>query len=99
MVLLSDPIRDVCRYGSQFVGPLNVKHLVVKEDVRPYFLQQGPFRSPGQEERLVDLQAPAAESLQDASPGAGCTACRDQVGSDGTVQTLILGVELSLELP
>lgn len=99
VVLLSDPVGDVSRYGAHFIGPLNVKHLVVKVDVRFYFLQQGPFRSPGQEESLIDLQAPAAESLQDASPGAGSTAGRHQVGSDGTVHALVLGVEFSLELP
>lgn len=99
MVLLSDPIGHVCRYGSKFLSPLNVEHLVVKVDVGFYFLQQGPLRSPGQEKSLVDLQAPASESLQDTSPGAGSTAGRDQEGSDGTVQTLILGVEFSLELP
>lgn len=75
-----------------------MEHLVVKVDVRFYFLQQGPFRSSGQEESLVDLQAPAAESLQDTSPGAGSAAGRDQEGSDGTVQALVLGVEFSLEL-
>lgn len=99
VVLLSNPIGDMCRYGSQLLGPLNVEHLVVKEDVWSDFLQQGPFRSPRQEESLVDLQAPAAEGLQDASPGAGGAASRHQVGSDGTVHALILGVKFSLELP
>lgn len=98
MVLLSDPVGDVCRYGSQFLGPLNVEHLVVEEDVGFYFLQQGPFGSPGQEESLVDLQAPAAQSLQDTSPRARSTAGCDQEGSDGAVQAFILGVEFSLEL-
>lgn len=99
VVLLSDPVRDVCRYGSHFFGPLNVEHLVVEVDVRFDFLQQGPFGSPGQEESLVDLQAPAAERLQDAGPGAGRAAGRHQEGSDGTVHALVLGVKLSLQLP
>ncbi len=99
MVLLSNPVGDVGRDGSQFLGPLNVEHLVVKEDVWFYFLQQGPFGGPGQEEGLVDLQAPAAKSLQDASPGAGRAAGRDQEGSDGAVHALVLGVEFPLELP
>ena len=98
MVLLSDPVRDVCRYGSHLLGPLNVEHLVVKEDVRFDFLQQGSFRSPSQEESLVDLQPPAAESLQDAGPRAGGAAGRHQEGSDGTVQALVLGDEFPLEL-
>lgn len=55
MILLADPIRYVGRYGAQFLGPLNVEHLVVEENVRLYFLQQGPFGSPGQEKSLVDL--------------------------------------------
>lgn len=99
VVLLSDSIRDMCGYGSQFLGPLNMEHLVIEEDVRFDLLQQWPLRSSGQEEGLVNLQAPAAEGLQDASPGAGGTAGRDQEGPDGTIQTLVLGVEFSLELP
>lgn len=99
VVLLSDSIGDVCRYGSKLRGPLNVEHLVIEKDVWPDLLKQRPFRSPRQEESLVDLQAPAAERLQHASPGAGGAAGRDQVGSDGAVQTLILGIEFSLELP
>ena len=80
-------------------GALDVEHLVVEVDVRLDLPQQGPFGSARQEEGLVDLQAPAAQGLQDAGPRAGGAAGRDQVGSDGTVQTLVLGVELSLELP
>lgn len=68
VVLLSDAIGDVGRYGSQLLGSLNVEHLVVKEDVRPNFLQQWPFRSARQEQSFVNLQAPAAEGLQDTSP-------------------------------
>lgn len=99
VVLLSDPIGDVCRYGSQFLGPLNVEHLVIEEDVRFYLLQEGPFRSSGQEKSFVDFQAPAAEGLQDTSSWAGSAAGRDQEGSDGTAHTLVLGIEFSLELP
>lgn len=98
MVLLSDSIGDVGGYGSQFRGPFNMEHLVVKEDMRPDLLKQGPFRSPRQEESLVDLQAPAAEGLQDTSSGAGSAAGRDQEGSDGAAQTLVLGIEFPLEL-
>lgn len=99
VVLLPYPIRHVCRYGSQFLSPLNVEHLVVKVDVWFDFLQHWAFRRPGHEQSLVDFQAPASESLQDTCPGAGGAAGRDQEGSDGTVQTLIFGVEFSLELP
>lgn len=99
MVLLSDAVGDVCRYGSQFLGPLDVEHLVVEVDMGFDLQQEGPFRSPGQEEGLIDLQAPGAKGLQDSSSRAGSTSGRDQVGSDGTVYTLILGVEFPLELP
>lgn len=99
VVLLPYTIRHVCRYGSQFLSPLNVEHLVVKVDVWFDFLQQWALRRPGHEQSLVDLQAPASESLQDTCPRAGGTAGRDQKGSDGTVQTLIFGIEFSLELP
>ncbi|TNN52395.1 hypothetical protein EYF80_037418 [Liparis tanakae] len=74
-------VGDVCRYGSQVFGPLDVEHLVVKVDVRFDFLQQRPFGGPGQEQSLVDLQAPAAERLQDAGPGAGRAAGRHQRAS------------------
>lgn len=99
VVLLSNPVWDVCSYGSQLLGPFNVKHLVVEKDVRFDFLQEWPFRSSGQEEGLVDFQAPATEGFQDTGSWAGSAAGRYQECSDGTVHTLVLGVEFSLELP
>lgn len=99
MVLLSDAIGHVSRYGPQLFGPLDVEHLIVKEDVRFDLLQQRPLGSPGQEKRLIDLQAPATQGLQDASAGTGGAAGRDQEGSDGTVDALVFDVELSLEFP
>lgn len=99
MVLLSDSVGDVSGDGAEFFGPLNVKHLVVKVDVRFYLLQQGPFWGSGQEESLVHLQAPTAKGLQHSGPRAGGAAGRDQEGSYGAIQTLVFGVEFSLELP
>lgn len=99
MVLLSDAIGHVSRYGSQFFSPLDVEHLIIKEDVRFDLLQQRPFWSPGQKKSLVDLQTPATQSLQDASARTGSAAGRDKEGSDGTVDALVFDVELSLELP
>lgn len=98
MVLLPDPVGHVRRYGPQLLGALDVEHLVVEEDVWFDFLQQGAFGCPGQEESLVDLQAPAPERLEDARPRAGGAAGRHQEGSDGAVQPLVLGVEFPLEL-
>lgn len=55
VVLLPYTIRHVCGYGSQFLSPLNVEHLVVKEDVWFDFLQHWAFRRPGHEQSLVNL--------------------------------------------
>lgn len=99
MVLLSDAIGHVSRYGSQFLSPLDVEHLIVKVDVRLDFLQQRPLRSPSQKKSLIDLQTPTTQSLQDASARAGGAAGRDQEGSDWTVDALVFDVEFSLELP
>lgn len=99
MVLLSDAIGHVSRYGSQLFGPLDVEHLIIKEDMGFDLLQQRPLWSPGQEKGLIDLQAPATQGLQDTSAGTGGAAGRDQEGSDGTVDALVFDVELSLEFP
>lgn len=99
MVLLSDAVGHVSRYGSQFLGPLDVEHLIVKEDVRLDLLQQRPLRSPGQEKGFVDLQTPATQGLQDAGAGTGGAAGRDEESADGAVDALVFGVELPLELP
>lgn len=99
MVLLSDAIGHVSRYGSQFLSPLDVEHLIIKEDVRLDFPQQRPLRSPSQEKSLIDLQTPTTQSLQDASARTGGAAGRDQEGPDWTVDALVFGVEFSLELP
>lgn len=68
VVLLSNPIRDMSRYGAHLLGSLNVEHLVIKEDMWFDFLQQRSFRCPSEEQSLVNLQAPAAKGLQDTSP-------------------------------
>lgn len=99
MVLLSNAIGHVSRYGSQFLSPLDVEHLIIKEDVRFDFLQQRPLWSPSQEKSLIDLQTPTTQSLQDASARTGGAAGCDEEGSDRTVDALIFDVELSLELP
>lgn len=98
VVLLSYSIRDMCRYGSQFLGPLNVEHLVVEEDVRSYLLQQGPLWSPSKEEGLINFQAPVSEGLQDTSPRARSTARSDQEGSYRAINTLVLLIKFSLEV-
>lgn len=99
MVLLSNAIGHVSRYGSQFLSPLDVEHLIIKEDVRFDFLQQRPLWSPSQEKSLIDLQTPTTQSLQDASARTGGAAGRDEEGSDRTADALIFDVEFSLELP
>ena len=86
------------RDGAQLPRPLDVEHLVVEVDVRLDLLQQGPFGGPGQEEGLVDLQPPGPQGLEHAGPAAGGAAGRHQVGADGTVHALVLGVELPLQL-
>lgn len=63
LVLLGNAVRDVGSHGAQLLGSLHMEHLVVEEDVRPDLLQQRPLGSPGQEQSLIRLQAPTAQSL------------------------------------
>lgn len=99
MVLLSDAVGHVSRYGPQLLSSLNVEHLIVKVDVRFDLLKQRPLWSPSQEKSLINLQTPATQSLQDTGARAGSAAGCDQEGADGTVDALVFDVELSLELP
>lgn len=85
--------------GAHLRCAFHVKHLIVKVDVRPDFLQHGALGRSGQEQGLVDLQAPGPESFQRPDTGAGCAASSNQEGSDGAVQTLTFSVELLLKLP
>lgn len=98
-VVLCDAVGHVGSDGAHLGRSLHVKHLIVKVDVRPDFLQHGALRCPRQEQCLVDLQPPGPESLQGPDTRAGGAASRHQVGSDGTVETLSFSIKLFLELP
>ena len=95
----ANPIRHMRRDSPKFFCPLDMWHLVIKEDVWLDFLQNGPFRFPSQEAELIDLKAPAPQSLQDTGPWAGSTAGCYQVGTYGAGNTLILSIELLLKFP
>ena len=98
VVLLANTVRHVGGDGPQLLGALDVEHLVVEKDVGLDLLQQRALGGPGEEQSLVDLQAPAPQCLQHTGPGAGRAARRYQEGADGTVQTLVFGVEHPLQL-
>lgn len=99
VIFLSYPIWYMGSNSAHLLGSLNVEHLVIKEYVWPNLQQQGPFRGPGKEQSLINLQAPASECLKHTDPRAGCASGRHQEGADRAVQSLIFGVEFLLELP
>ncbi|KAI9537595.1 hypothetical protein NQZ68_023840 [Dissostichus eleginoides] len=55
------PIGHVACYCPDFRGPLHMKHLVIKENVRPDLLKHGALGCPCQKESLIDLQTPRAQ--------------------------------------
>lgn len=59
MIFLSNSIGHMSSDCPELLGTLDVKHLIIKEDVWPYLMKERPLRSPSQKEGLVYLQPPA----------------------------------------
>jgi len=97
-ILLCDAVRHVGRDGAHLRCALHVEHLVIEVDVGTDLLQHGALGGPSQEQGFVDLQAPGPQCLEGPDTRAGGAAGRHQVGPDGTVHAVALGVELLLEL-
>lgn len=98
-VFLGNAIGYMGCNGSHFCCPLHMEHLVIEVDVWPYLLQHGTLWGSGEEQCLVSLQAPGSECFQGADARAGSGPCSHQVGTDGTVQTMTLCIELLLKFP
>lgn len=59
MILLSNSIGHMSSDCPELLGTLDVKHLIIKEDVRSDLMKDRPLRSPSQKEGLIYLQSPA----------------------------------------
>ena len=70
-VLLCDAVGHVGGDGAHLRRTLHVEHLVVEVDVGTDLLQHGALGGPGQEQGLVDLQAPGPQGLEGPDAGAG----------------------------
>lgn len=94
---LCHAVRHMGGHCAHLLSPGHVEHLVIKVDVRADLLQEGALGRARKEQGFICLQAPAAQGLKRPGPGAGCTACRHQVGADGALQPQALGVEFLLQ--
>lgn len=98
-MFLCNAIGHVGSDGAHLSRSFNVKHLIIKVDVRPDLLQHGALWSSSKEQGLIDLQAPGPERLQRPDSRAGSTPSRDQECPNGAVKTMAFGIKLFLKLP
>jgi hypothetical protein len=75
---------------------VEVRHLVVKEDVRTHNLKDTILRDTTEEEGLSDLYTPALKRINDTLVGRGIACCDDRY-LEPTAILWILGYALALE--